>query len=447
MMKMKNIFYIISFVLLSSCNYLDVEPTGKVIPEKVTEFRAMMTSAYSKYPAYKHLLAMRADEVFPFTGEYSAYDRFIDFAIWNDNSPSMQETYPWLSLYNVIFYTNSVIDDVMSADVDTYDDTREQIKAEALLLRAYSHFELLNLYAVPYNPMTAVVDRGIPLSTKIDIEQNFIPAKVEEVYTQILSDIEEARDLLQIEEQPANVRYRFSKKSALALEARVRLYHAEWDNALALAEELIPMCQLENLNDASAISPYEVSSKEAILSLERVVSSAVATETYVLPNLKNQYNMMGDLRVSRYFLNTDDALVPNKCNSDNMKVTFRSAEIYLIAAEAAAHVNGKLDIAKTRLKELMKNRLAESYYSQKASEIDGMSQEALITEIADERARELALEGHRWYDLRRTTRPEIVKTYKNQEGITVTKTLMQDDSRYTISFPSEATTNNPNLKN
>ncbi|WP_292271395.1 RagB/SusD family nutrient uptake outer membrane protein [Butyricimonas sp.] len=447
MMKMKNIFYIISFVLLSSCNYLDVEPTGKVIPEKVTEFRAMMTSAYSKYPAYKHLLAMRADEVFPFTGEYSAYDRFIDFAIWNDNSPSMQETYPWLSLYNVIFYTNSVIDDVMSADVDTYDDTREQIKAEALLLRAYSHFELLNLYAVPYNPMTAVVDRGIPLSTKIDIEQNFIPAKVEEVYTQILSDIEEARDLLQIEEQPANIRYRFSKKSALALEARVRLYHAEWDNALALAEELIPMCQLENLNDASAISPYEVSSKEAILSLERVVSSAVATETYVLPNLKNQYNMMGDLRVSRYFLNTDDALVPNKCNSDNMKVTFRSAEIYLIAAEAAAHVNGKLDIAKTRLKELMKNRLAESYYSQKASEIDGMSQEALITEIADERARELALEGHRWYDLRRTTRPEIVKTYKNQEGITVTKTLMQDDSRYTISFPSEATTNNPNLKN
>ena len=89
MMKIKNIFYIISFVLLSSCNYLDVEPTGKVIPEKVTEFRAMMTSAYSKYPNYKHLLSLRADETFPFTGEYSAYDRFVDFAIWNDNSPSM----------------------------------------------------------------------------------------------------------------------------------------------------------------------------------------------------------------------------------------------------------------------------------------------------------------------------------------------------------------------
>ena len=103
-MKIKNIFYIISFVLLSSCNYLDVEPTGKVIPEKVTEFRAMMTSAYSKFPNYKHLLSLRADETFPFTGEYSAYDRFVDFAIWNDNSPSMTETYTWVTLY-IPFFT------------------------------------------------------------------------------------------------------------------------------------------------------------------------------------------------------------------------------------------------------------------------------------------------------------------------------------------------------
>ena len=191
-MKIKNIFYIISFVLLSSCNYLDVEPTGKVIPEKVTEFRAMMTSAYSKFPNYKTFAAVYVRmKHFLLPGEYSAYDRFVDFAIWNDNSPSMTETYPWVTLYNTIFYTNSVIDDVMSSEVDTYDDTKEQIKAEALLLRAYAHFELLNLYAVPYNASTAASDKGIPISTRIDIEQDFVRATVEDVYTQILSDIEE----------------------------------------------------------------------------------------------------------------------------------------------------------------------------------------------------------------------------------------------------------------
>lgn len=41
-----------------------------------------------------------------------------------------------------------------------------------------------------------------------------------------------------------------------------------------------------------------------------------------------------------------------------------------------------------------------------------MSQEKLVTEILKERARELAFEGHRWFDLRRTTRPEIKKKLK-----------------------------------
>ena len=51
---MKKILYIIcSMFVLSSCNYLDIVPTGKVIPEKVTEFRALLTNGYSAFPKYK----------------------------------------------------------------------------------------------------------------------------------------------------------------------------------------------------------------------------------------------------------------------------------------------------------------------------------------------------------------------------------------------------------
>ena len=57
----------------------------------------------------------------------------------------------------------------------------------------------------------------------------------------------------------------------MALEARVRLYHQDWEDALELAEELIPSCSLENLNEATAGDPALVTSKEAIMSLEVIV--------------------------------------------------------------------------------------------------------------------------------------------------------------------------------
>ena len=105
---------------------------------------------------------------------------------------------------------------------DTEEDSREQVKGEALLLRAYAHFDLLNLYGKPYKPESAISDRGIPIATQIDIEQKYEAATVEEVYKQIFADIKEGRELLQVEQQARNVQYRFSKRSAIALEARVQ---------------------------------------------------------------------------------------------------------------------------------------------------------------------------------------------------------------------------------
>ncbi|MNY81145.1 SusD family protein [compost metagenome] len=57
-----------------------------------------------------------------------------------------------------------------------------------------------------------------------------------------------------------------------------------------------------------------------------------------------------------------------------------------------------------------------------------------------ERERELALEGHRWYDLRRYGQPEIKHTIGGTDYI-----LQKNDPRYTIRFPQGAITNNPDL--
>lgn len=430
----------------ASCNYLDVKPTGMVIPESVTEFRAMMTSAYSKIPKHKKLLTVRADEVFPYAWEWGSYSTHISIATWEDNvNESYVPTYPWLEVYRPIFYTNSVIDDVMSSTIDTKDDSREQLKGEALLLRAYLHFELLNLYAVPYNKETASKDRGIPLALTIDTEQKYHLASVEAVYDQILTDIEEGEKLLTVEEQPASVRYRFSKKAAKALEARVHLYRSEWETALRIAEDLLPQCDLENLNEADAKAPYDVESKESILAMEYTTDGDILGNMYILPNLMEKYDVNRDLRVNIYFYKDGDDYKGNKGN--NERITFRSGEIYLIAAEAAAHVEGKLGQAKDYLKRLIVNRLIPEYYAERENAINSMNQEDLLREIMDERARELALEGHRWYDLRRTNRPQIVKHYLDMDGVKQTATLQANDPKYTIPFPKDAVDNNPNLNN
>ena len=115
--------------------------------------------------------------------------------------------------------------------------------------------------------------------------------------------------------------------------------------------------------------------------------------------------------------------------------------MYLNAAEAAAQ-SDKLPQARTRLLELMQKRYTPEVYVTKATEVKSMNKEALIQEILNERTRELAFEGHRWFDLRRTTRPRIEKVLKGETYI-----LEQDDARYTLQIPRDAVAANPELAN
>lgn len=437
----KNLIYIgllVAGMITTSCNkYLDIQPVGTVVPTTEADFRALLFSGYKVYPEHKSFLNLRTDELL--LDEYSTDIATIkDLYLWNDQNPE-RTTQPmaWETIYKSIFYANHIIAEAKDKAGDT--DGVKQIRAEAYLLRAYAHFELLNTYADNYNPATAATDRGVPLSIKVDLEQLFAPATVEKVYAQILDDMQQASALLQVSDQATNVKYRFSRRAYEAFEARLRLYRGEWELASKAADRGLAInADLEDLNNGSSKLPNDFESKEMIQAWEEVGKTNVSRSTYINLSFIAKYNE-GDLRVNRYFQKSGGDYVSKKGGDNRYNVTFRNGELYLIKAETAARL-GQKEQAIAALTTLLKNRLAPVAFVAAQAKLANLSNAELITFILDERARELALEGLRWYDLKRTTRPELVHKYLSKDYI-----LNQNDPRYVIRYPKEAISNNPDL--
>ncbi|MCK9179548.1 MAG: RagB/SusD family nutrient uptake outer membrane protein [Bacteroides sp.] len=446
-MKQRIIYSILSItLLLVSCDsFLDIQPVGQVIPNNVEEYRALLAKAYKTVPGNRGLASLRSDEMKVSNTEWDQ-NAYGYLERWDDMSPLTSNVpFSWANYYQVIFTANEIINN-RSTIVFTHKEEVDQLVGEAYLLRAYMHFNLVNLHGQPYTKEGALSTKSIPLRLNNDLEASVYRNTVEEVYSSICTDITNAKELLNVKEWEKKYSYRFTTYAANALSARVSLYMGNWVVAYEESMKLInnPLFNLENLTSESATLPNHYLSQEAITSLELVFNSALNKATEVSSLLYNKYQE-GDYRQHLYFSepNEEGIIKSQKGGSNEFTSTFRLAEFYLTAAEALTQLN-KLEEAKELLLQLMQNRLTNELYSTEKEKLLNLSQGDLILEIAEERARELAFEGHRWFDLRRTTRPRIEKTLKvgNEDK---TYILEKDDARYTIPIPNAAIQSNPNL--
>lgn len=437
---MKKIIYfgmLLSASALTSCNkYLDIQPVGTVIPASESDFRGLMTSSYVGFPAHKSYLSLRTDELLLDESSTDAA-RTKDIYLWNDQNPDPATlAYPYLAFYTSIFYTNQIIntiDEKLASNA-----TVDQIKGEAYLMRAYAHFELLNCYSEVYSPNQAGL-RGVPLSTKVDLEQRFAPATIGESYTQVLSDMEKGSALLTVTDQVKGVNYRFSKRGAYAMAARVHLYRGEWQDAIDAAKKALAINdKLVDMKISGSLLPNDFESAEMIMALEKVSVPEVRTSSFISSALLSSYSD-GDLRKGRYFQKRGTDYMSLKGGENRFNVSFRNAELYLTLAECYTR-QGNTTEALNYLEALKKNRFTEAAYAREAIADASLSKDQLLDAVLVERKRELALEGLRWYDLKRTTRPSITHTSFGK-----TSTLQQNDPRYVIRYPQEAINNNPDL--
>ena len=441
----------LSLLTLSSCNdFLDITPTGKVIAKTGEEYRALLTYEYKYFAKDRYMTTLRTDELLldPKRTSATDLDAYLDLWRWKDDNPSPTTSYfTWRNYYHAIYIANYLIEhqdeitDATTAEV-------EQMVGEAYMMRAYSHFLLVNLYAEPYTHCQPATTRGVPMLLEADV--NAVPASssVEAIYQQVITDVNEAVKHLNVTAWEKGKNYRFNVVSAQALSARANLYMGRWTEALAAARTVIDAHgELEDLNSSTATLPNSYASVESIVALEKYSSNLFTVIDRPSPDFVALYRT-GDQRRSKYFKRpTSTTYSLQKGGDDAFACSFRSAEAYLTAAECAVRL-GDNAAAIDYLKSLLAKRLNADAYTQAITLMEGLNQEELLAEVLDERERELAFEGHRWYDLRRTNQPALVHTYDaNSDGaIDESETFTLTPERYTMRFPTEAVEANPEIE-
>lgn len=427
--------------LLGSCDsFLDVKPVGKVIPTTAEEFRSLITEAYATVPDDRGLASFRSDEVLlDATMSSNDLGSYLDIWLWNDAAPSENTAaFSWRQFYHVLFIANYVIESENMIEDGTPAEIRQMV-GEAYMLRAYMHFVLANLHAPAYGKCDPASTKAVPLKLDSDVEKILGRSMLSDIYNQIVLDLDAAEEYLNREVWDAGYNYRFNTLSVDALRSRVFLYMERWDESLAASRRVLE--KKSELADVTTTLPNAYNSVENIVALEQVMSAQYARTVKIDRDFYRLYTS-SDLRRRNYFNQvTASNVLLKKGGSNTYSCTLRTGEMYLNAAECAWHT-GDFAAARRYLLTLQKARFNDSGYASKEEDVNAMDDAALLNEIYTERARELAFEGHRWFDLRRTTQPRMVRTYKDEQYV-----LEQGDERYTIRIPSAAIEANPELAN
>lgn len=431
---------ITSFAMISCDDYLDIQPKDRLIPSTLQEYRELLTSGYNAFPSTKSKANLRTDELEFNAKDFSA-NNYKDIFLWNDSDYDAETSeFSYDMLYRSIFYANEVINQASNLPSST---AQKQLLAEAYALRAYTYFELINLFAKPYSVQNAQ-EKAVPAVLSIDLERENKPETLARIYALIEEDLAKAETLMQNQNADSNAPYRFSKISLNALTSRVALYKGEWQKALDYAEKVLAQnSNLLDLNQNSEnILPNQIASPENIMALDYAIDNRVNQLSFVSQELLQLYDQENDLRFALYYSkeNNGDKYKPLKGTDTSFKCSFRIGEIMLVKAEALFKLNKEAE-AKNTLTQLAQKRYNAAGFAAFSTRLNGLSGEALWTELLDERERETAFEGYRWFDLRRNDQKEISHTYNG-----VTRVLQSKDPRYTIAFPKSARQENPFLQ-
>lgn len=478
---MKKISLLLSIGLLStiSCaKFLDVKPSGKLIPTEVEQFDNLLNNVItidfhfsdnnrgSSVPGLSDILYM-SDKVvkYAFSPSTVNLDRLSSYIFstpyLNYNNPDYyleQGTYKALGLFN------NAIDGIVDIGMEE-DSYGKEVIAQARGARAWALLVTGMTYGPSYNPNGENNTKTIPYRTTASpTVANPDRATVEELYALVQEDLEFAANFAP---KMVGNPVRINKATANAILAFMYMNKSDFENMYKHSKLAWDM-QLENnggdinklmynyndLKYETKVPPPSVAEGEDVrtqlllespdkihdksYSRENMLYRVAPGGGYSLPT--QEYLDLfsdGDLRKELFHLNqlgynqkfagmgpngTDLDVTEGIVVKDFRKSKFGSsynlgithAELLLMLAESSART-GKAGEAMTALRLLRSMR-----YTPEAAPIADLSGDALIQEILNERVREMPISTpHRVWDLKRFAREDGKPWCKKQIKRTV----------------------------
>jgi starch-binding outer membrane protein, SusD/RagB family len=349
------------------------------------------------------------------TGSFSNYRDISNKAIISTNSDVLRT---WVSAYKAINVANTVLS---ATNIVTNEKTKNEIEGKALFIRGIMHFELVRLYAQPYDATGTNTGLGVPIITKAvqttgDVVSNSPRNTIAEVYAAVENDLKSSITKLDGLDE---------KYASMAFLARVYLQEGKYALARDLANDIITNSPYSLITN-SLESPFRIkNSNEGIFEIQQNEQSNAGSSNDGLATFYASYENStggnvgrGDANVNATFYNSFESgdkrqteLIYDGDGAKAGKFTkkwtdyfgnipvCRITEQYLIRAECNFRLGTSIGASPADDINVLRNRA-------------GLGNVVpTLAIILNEREKELDYEGFRLHDYKRTKRSIGAFTY------------------------------------
>jgi hypothetical protein len=444
-------------LVLGSCkkDFLDLKPySASVVADAIkneADLNAALNGLYYSLRAtdfYGRTFAIKgdlaADNAFLSS---SNSGRYTVFNLWNMAVTDGYASAVWSNSYSAIKNANVII----NSGLATSNDNISQLYSEAYAIRGMIYFDLARNFALPYanNPDGP----GVPIVLTFDQAAKPARSTVKQVYAQAIADLTQAYNLAKFNQgttmtflstgQSRVVNSSFLTKYAIsALLARVYQHMGDWTNAKTWALDVVNNGGFTLVASTGLVNYWKgtnpISTKvetmfEVTSDANNSVSDGTLANIYVPKTASGSY---GDILATQSFYNSYSATDVRKqlyapgsrsgqlgtaiyitkypidpANFDDVKIV-RYAEVLLILAEAYYNASDYTNANKYLNQVAIARDPSYAGYASTGAQV--------LNDILNERAKELAWEGYRFWDLYR-----LQKTYVKPQAQDASNAIIQ----------------------